>query len=183
VAFSYCAEVPEGRLAQGEILQGIFEVRPTADRDSSIPGEIQDLVVHAFDHGYCIVVTNDCDLHFDNEAASGSLPSPETKLLHHLLFCPLWPRGALPGGKSELYRNVRSNNDSRYHYFPEGSGPNGVTIPELYADFKLLFGLPVAFAYALLKRPEVKRVAKVETPYMQFFMQRFYFWQSRIALP
>lgn len=59
----------------------------------------------------------------------------------------------------------------------------GESVPELIADFKSIFGLPADYVYALLRHPDVKRLAQVPTPYMQHFMQRFYFWQSRIALP
>lgn len=54
---------------------------------------------------------------------------------------------------------------------------------EVIADFKSVIGLPVGYVCAMLRRPEVRRLAIVATPYMQEFMQRFYVWHSRIALP
>ena len=53
----------------------------------------------------------------------------------------------------------------------------------MIADFKSVIGPPVGYVYAMLRRPEVRRLAIVATPYMQEFMQRFYVWHARVALP
>ena len=186
MAFSYCP--PEGGsvLIQGEVLQSIFEIRPDLSRGDSFPLDLAELVLQRYDYPYCIVVTNDCDLFQEYEAFNSSDARYRVKRLVHILLCPLWTvdqRISAGIANSSHLRRARSNNDLRYHCFPEAHVPSSESLPELLADFKAVVGLPVDYVYALLRHPDVKRLARVPTPYMQHFMQRFYFWQSRIALP
>ncbi len=186
MAFSYCTPASGNVLLQGEILQGVFEIRPDVSRGDTLPRNLTELELRRYDYPYCIVVTNDCDLDWDYRAFRNEISRPESKLLMHVLFCPLETRERLRAGgvlNSGTYRRARSNTDVRWHCFREAPVDGGESVPELIADFKSIFGLPVDYVYALLRHPDVKRLAQVPTPYMQHFMQRFYFWQSRIALP
>ncbi len=186
MAFAYCAPANGNVLLQGEILQGIFEIRPDLSRGESLPLDPAELAFRRYDYPHCIVVTNDCDLFQEHEALNNPDSRYEVKRLLHIIICPLWTvdqRTNAGISNSSHFRKARSNNDLRYHCFPEAPVPNSEYLPELLADFKAVVGLPVDYVYALLSHPDVKRLAQVPTPYMQHFMQRFYFWQSRIALP
>ncbi len=171
-------------LRQGEIIENLFELRPRV-----LEGEIIDVKQNTklvkIDHPYAIVASQDCDLEWDYKARQGQ--AEDDKLLMHVLFCDLFTQGEiyLRGRlKSDLRRRVRKNQDERYHRLNEAPiHETGQALPELYADFKATFSLPVEFVYRLISSSQAARRGFLPHPYLQDFTHRLYNFLGRVALP
>ena len=137
------------------------------------------------DHPYAIVVSQGCDVEWDYKARQEQAESD--KMLGHILFCELFPRedikvrGRL---KSDQFRRIRQNQDERYQYFGEGQiADSAQVLPELVADFKAVFSLPVEFVYTLLTTGRLARLACLPSPYLEDFIHRVYSFLGRVAVP
>ena len=120
MAFSYFAPASGNVLLQGEILQGIFEIRPDVSRGDTFPCDPTELELRRYDYPYCIVVTNDCDLFQEHEAFNNPDVKYGVKRLVHVLLCPLWTidqRTSAGIANSSHLRKAKSNSDLRYHCF------------------------------------------------------------------
>lgn len=141
--------------------------------------------VERLDHPYAIIISQDCDLEWDYRARHGQVP--DDKLLAHVLFCDLFlPNEIRSGGRlnSELFRRVKQNQDERYHHFDAAPiHETGQALPELYADFKATFSLPVEFVYSLTSGGKATRRGFLPAPYLQDFIQRLYSFLGRVAIP
>ena len=173
-------------LRQGEVIENLIELRPLISR-----GEIKvvkkgaSLDMRPTDHKYAIIVSQDCDLEWDYKASQNE--ASEDKLLQHVLFCDLFLleeiriRSRL---QSDLFKRVRKNQDERYHRFDKAPvGETGQDLPELCADFKATFSLPIEFVYSLTSSGQVTRKGFLPTPYLQDFIQRLYSFLGRVAIP
>lgn len=172
---------------QGEIIGDLFEFQlqipsTTVTIDLNQPAKLDRV-----DHPYSIVVSPDCDLEWDYKARQEE--ASEGKLLTHVLFCGLSAQGEFRGGSrgklnSELYRRAERNQDERYHHLLAApvSGNNG-DIPELFADFKTTFSLPIEFVYWAISTNQVKRMGCLPSPYLEDFMHRLYTFLGRVATP
>ncbi|MBI2918103.1 MAG: hypothetical protein HYY01_08920 [Chloroflexi bacterium] len=182
MVFSYLSPGSFG-LRQGEILEGLFELRPVPaeekiDFNKTAP-------VQKFDHTLAVVVTQDCDLDWDYKARQGQ--TGDDKLLEHVFLCALFPpeeirvRGRLG---HDLFKRVIQNQDERYHYFSEALiGESQSLMPKLCIDFKKVFSLPVDFVYYLTSNGYAVRKAILPAPYLHDFVHRLHAFLGRIAIP
>ena len=85
---------------------------------------------------------------------------------------------------SSLFRNVRNNQNERYHHLQKASVANSDRVlPDLYMDFKNVFGIATLSIYRAIEEGGIDRIAVVPPVYVQHLMQRFYNFRGRIALP
>jgi len=171
-------------LRQGEILENLFELQPRVSPGKTVDVE-QETMLDRIDHPYAIVVSQDCDLEWDYKARQGQ--ASEDKILTHVLFCALFLRDEIKIRsrlKSDLMKRVDQNQDERYHRFDEAPvADTGYSLPELYADFKTIFSLPIEFVYSLTLGDHATRRGFLPSPYVQDFMHRLYSFLGRVAIP
>jgi hypothetical protein len=183
---SLCYKPPNSPyLRQGEIIEGLFELQIQIPSESAIDLN-QPVKLDRIDHPYSIVVSQDCDLEWDYKARQEE--APEGKLLAHVLFCALFSKDELrrDRGKltNELFRRVERNQDERYHHLAAAPiSETGKSIPELFADFKTTFSLPVEFVYWSISTSQVIRRGPLVSPYLEDFMHRLYSFLGRVATP
>lgn len=169
----------DGPLRQGEIISEIVEPIPGFEKGFEAPS------VALKRHPYVLVLNQDCDLEWDFESRRGGSEGT----LPNILLCEaitaeelkLYPqtRG------SDIWKRIRNNKDERYQVL-RSVGPDedatGKEIPELGIDFKKYFTLPTQELYRQLKL-DAKRRALLVAPYAHHLTSRFFYYQSRVALP
>jgi len=182
MAFSYLAAATDA-LRQGEILQNVREIRPKLDQ--GIYG-LADMPSEARNYPFVLVVSADCDLFWDYDLKrQGS--APEHKRLNQVLLCELFERGDIRGadeGNVQLFNFIRKNQHERYHRFDQGTiGESDDVLPELYADFKRIIGLPIDVIYHQIDENVAVRFALLPESYTRHVMQRLFSFLSRVGLP
>jgi hypothetical protein len=171
-------------LKQGEILNNLFELKLQVPVETTID-TIPQPKFEQVSHPYVIVVSQDCDLEQDYKARSGGVS--KDKLLAHIIFCALFTQDEVRGRsnlKSDQWKRVWQNQDERYHYLREAPvlGTEN-SLPELIADFKTTFSLPVEFVYWLVSTGQTIREGTLLSPYLEDFMHRLYGFLGRVATP
>lgn len=177
-----------GPLRQGEVLSDVVEWRLAPE---CLAPDAEPLFVPIV-HPYAIVLTQDCDLHWDHRARFPADPNDQTRLedkkIPNVLFCQAdkaeTMRGAR-GFKSDIWRRITSNSDERYQVLPEVPpvlDRAGEGIPSLVLDFKLLFTVPSDELYYRLGS-EAKRRCFLRPPFLQSLSSRFSYFMGRVALP
>jgi len=172
-------------LRQGEVLEGLIEFRPIMSSGQKLEAkQVVDLL--PIDHKYAIIVSQDCDLEGDYKARY-TKEVPEDKLLAHVLFCDLFAENEIRARSklgSDLFKRVRQNQDERYHRLDRAPiGDTGQFLPDLYADFKLTFSLPVDLVYWLTSSSQANRKGYLPSPHLEDFMHRLYSFLGRVAVP
>lgn len=170
-------------LRQGEIVSNLFELKLLIPQRKTIDVNKEKFVPVV--QPYAIVVSQDCDLEWDYKARSGEVS--EDKLLTHALFCALFTQDEVRSRsnlKSDQWKRVRQNQDERYHYLSEAPVHDTEnSMPELIADFKTTFSLPVEFVYWLISTGQALRKGALFSPYLEDFMHRLYSFLGRVATP
>lgn len=177
-------------LRQGEILSGIIQVKLNLKTYGTEDVEI-DLLVHP----YAIIVSQDCDLDWDFRARHGE--SQEHKRIPSILFCEISTARNLSSvilnienvkdiKKSRIWSRVKENKDERYHFLQQVKQEEDCLsegLPELGVDFKRYFTIPADEVYLRIEKSESKRRCCLTSPYTEHFSSRFFYFQSRVALP
>ncbi len=183
-----------GALRQGELLGPVWQYTVEAPA-SSLPDDAHP-TIERLKHGLVIVLAPDCDLHWDfekirsvEESAAEGDPAREHEnrsSLPWVLLVDVHEEADIktrlpPGG--DLWRRIKQNQDERYHCF-DGAPIHGSskTLDPLYIDFKKAFSVPTRWLYAGLAA-DVTRIALVPSGYIHDLVQRFFAFQSRVALP
>lgn len=180
------AEV-EGRLWQGEILQGVIQIRPTVESlQANVPDALEVIPVA---HDLVVVMSQDCDLDQDHrrriEGGQGTLPN--------IMLCDVYPAEVLRARVQEQHqlnrtdwkRRIAQNQNERFHYLQKVEPDQDLQqegLTALALDFKIYFTLPTDELYARL-RLGVRRRCRLNTPYAEHLAHRFFRFQSRVALP
>ncbi len=171
-------------IRQGEIVNNLFELKLLIPQRKTIDVNKEKFVPIV--QPYAIVVSQDCDLKWDYEARSSGEVS-EGKILTHVLFCALFTQDEVKSRsnlKSDQWKRVRQNQDERYHYLSEAPVRDTEnSLPELIADFKTTFSLPVEFVYWLISTGQAIREGSLFPPYLEDFMHRVYSFLGRVATP
>ena len=133
---------------------------------------------------YSIILTQDCDLLRDFEAARDSKPL----VLNGVLIYPLEAaQDAKPQMRGISWQPVTQNNNERFHYFPEvppACDLLGRGLPPLLMDFRRYFTLPGPEIYRQSRVADgAKRRCRLETPYREHLQIRAAFYFQRVALP
>ena len=171
-------KIENERIMQGDIFHDISVIEDVIAKED---GSVQ-LKRITFPLVMCL--TQDCALHTDfihrADNRSGSLL--------HLVVAPLFEITSFREGKnwgdvmnigdhinSEKMKNIKQNNDPRYHYvvFPEKD------MPELIIDFKYFFTINRDALYGRIHQ----RVCSVDDLFRELVNQRFCEYLCRIGLP
>jgi hypothetical protein len=161
-------------LRQGEIITGVIQ-----HSYNPISQEVNFIV-----HNYAFLLSQDCDLLSDYEAAKKG----ETHLNGVLLYEADTVEQRRPTlGDSKSWRYVRDNRDDRYHFLeavPPDQDILGQGLPELIIDFRRLFTVSPREIYRQIEDPEgAKRRCRVEMPYREHLQSRAAFYMQRVMLP
>jgi hypothetical protein len=184
----YTREESKEQLRQGEFITGI--VQPSVKSFVVVGEKNINAEISRVEHKYSVIISQDCDLQKDFNCLNTS-PEGEnfTNRLNAVLICPIIEAEILrsrAGIISSQWSKIKTNQEPRYHFFeaiPEEVDLLDEGLPELTADFKHVFGLHSDYLYWLIKDRTAFRRTKLVSPYLEHFIQRFYFYQSRIALP
>ena len=174
-----------GALRQCELLSSV--ARPT-----SIDRVDASCVVKWGIHPFSIVLSQSCDLEQDYLLRERQMNSD--MCLACIFLAPLWlasdvrVRSGADHINTSSWSQLRQNDLSRFHFLeavPAAADATGVGIPELVADFKQYFSLPVLSLYEQLggSAAIAARRTILRSPYLEHFAVRFFAYQSRIALP
>jgi hypothetical protein len=104
----------------------------------------------------------------------------------HVLICDLYLEADMRdahGMNSTLWTAVRKNQNERYHCLSAAQVGSSAELPELFLDFKKVYGLPVTHVYQGVTSGGISRIAIVPSPYLHDLIHRFYGFQSRVAVP
>lgn len=169
-------------LRQGEILSNVIRIQ----LDLKFLG-MQEHRVEPVEHGYAVVLTQDCHLEQDFKARQG-LNKPD-KLLPNVFFCHVATAQQLRGAAgitTDIWRRISQNKDERYHFLQKiGAVLDALQkgLPELGIDFKHYFTIPTDEIYRRIEMGEAKRRCVLISPYLEHFSSRFAYFLSRVALP
>jgi hypothetical protein len=174
------------RLWQGEILQNVVQLKSSLDSLQNPNGEIE---IDPVDHDFAIVMSQDCDLLRDYNRRQERAPVA----LPNILLCDLYHAEALRTkinaedqlGRREWKKLIAPNQNERFHYLQKVE-PNedlqGAGMPALAIDCRLYFTIPTDELYYRLTQ-EIRRRARLNSPYIEHLAQRFFKFQARVALP
>ena len=176
-----------GALRQGEILEGIREIK---FKPGTLPGEIVagegvTLPAQIRTHSMTIVLSPDCDLEWDYQARKDK-DDNGTKLMSHVLLCDLEDAAAIRAQRvpaSRIFRMVQQNRDERYHFLRAGRTGSGSEIPDYYIDFKRMFALPAEYVTNEAESGSIRRLGVLRPPWNQHLSHRFTFFLGRVGLP
>lgn len=183
-------------LRQGEILtnvtQIIIDLKSISDELKSVTPII---------HPIAIVVSQDCDLDWDFKAkltVNQENKNFNNKDLPNILICMAitaqelrdrdkdLPKDVTKEINSTSWNEIKKNKHERYYFLQQilkSEDKLRLGLPELGIDFKRYFTVPSPEIYERIKLGEIQRRSKLKTPYLEHFASRFYYFQSRIALP
>ena len=181
----FCSTEKCDNLRQGEILTNLFRFSA-----KSFDQDLKDLklsYIHII-HPFSIIITQDCDLAQDFNARF----NPDEKTREHnkvstILFCDLIEAIKIKDRfNSKQWDTVKKNDNLRHQFIEEvpiASDNKSFGLPELTADFKQYYSLPTDFVYWLIEKETSLRRTRLESPYLEHFIQRFFAFQLRVALP
>jgi hypothetical protein len=201
MAFIWETPPKAGSLRQCEILGSLWEHRPLLPPTEA--AENLQIRVKSLRHELMVVMSPDCDLIWDfrarfvddpaREALEPEADDVDTKAaaMPHVLLCEAYDAAEVKARVSEsrLWKNIQQNRDERYHHFDPApiadprTGDAAGEVGDVFFDFKKPLAIATTFVYEGLRGGQLKRLARVPPPYRYDLMQRFYSFQSRVAVP
>jgi hypothetical protein len=167
-----------GELRQGEILAGVIQIRQTLGTIGTA-----ETTIDRVEHEFAIIVSQDCDLEQDFKKASKDNDRP----LPSVLLCQVMPAVGLKGSVDKrTWDRILINKDERYQFLQrvqEHEDADGKGLPPLGVDFKRYFTVPTDELYRRIDLSESRRRSRLVTPYAEHLSARFFYYQSRVALP
>ncbi len=186
MSFKYELSPEVGALIQGEILHGVHEF--VADVPAQASSQDLEITFNPIEHNLVMVMNPACDLEWDYVSRFTGPRKPQNELVQ-IFFCDVYEeenirqRSELNSG---LFSNVKKNQNERYHHIQEAPIANSdkvLSLPDLYMDFKNVFGIATLNIYSAIEEGGIDRIAVVPPVYVQHLMQRFYNFRGRIGLP
>ncbi len=177
---------------QGEILTNVIQYNLVAHEISKEQIENEtSLPLNRIVHPYAIIVTQDCDLDWDDRARKGDTAQP-SKLLNSIILCEITTAQEVRNISDKNLMNsrewelVKAQRHERFYFFQsvdvecelEQKG-----LPELTADFKKVFAVDSATLYRQIEIDIAKRRAVLSSPYLEHFSRRYNSFHGRVALP
>lgn len=182
--FEYEPSPKDKALLQGEILFGVHEF--VADVPAQVLPSGLEITFNTVEHNLAMVMNPACDLEWDYVSRFTGPQKPQNELAQ-VFLCDVYEEADIrhrSSLNSSLFRNVKSNQNERYHHLQEAPIANhDRVLPDLYMDFKNVFGIATLSIYRALESGGIDRIAVVPPVYVQHLMQRFYNFRGRIALP
>ena len=185
MSFKYEPSPEVGALIQGEILYGVHEF--VADVPAQALSQDLEIIFNIIEHNLVMVMNPGCDLEWDYVSRFTG-PQKLQNELAQVFLCEVYEEVEIKSRSdlnSSLFRNVKSNQNERYHHLQEASIANSDQVrplPDLYMDFKNVFGIATLNIYRAIEEGGIDRIAVVPPVYVQHLMQRFYNFRGRIGL-
>ncbi len=181
-------------LRQGEIISNLVQIR--IDLDSISTSHVDEYVSYSgtpIVHPFAIVVSQDCDLNQDYFFRFHKR-GKERHALPSIVFCEVTEAEELVYGdrnatvfqEGAIRQDFRNNNDFRFHFIqaiPKSLDKAGDGLPELGIEFKRYFTLPSDEVYLRIELKQAQRHCHLLSPYRDHFINRFYGYNNRVALP
>jgi hypothetical protein len=174
------------RFCQGDILRDL-EVIEWATVINTEPKEI-NLQKRLLP--YAVVLSQECDLHQDQQNRVNVARPTQDKYLHSVLLGPAFQAQSVRQGthlnmlgvKCEPLNSVRwavvtQNNNDRYHFLPAF---DPLQVPDIVIDFKHFLTAPRAILLSLKPNAYIASLGQL---FRENLSQRFANFLSRIALP
>ncbi len=184
----YQPSVKNISLRQGEILTNVVQYFPVSSAAPQVSEEPSfDVIVHP----YAIVATQDCDLDWDYRARQ-SEDGQATKRLNSIILCVVDTAKSVRGIEDKGTMNssewnlVKTHRHERFYFFekiPAELDLEQEGLPELTADFKLVFGIETVDLYRQVDLAIALRRSTLSSPYLEHFSRRYSSFHSRVALP
>lgn len=190
----YAASILSDRLWQGEILSDLLQPKLSLDsleaasRPLSEAGSRPQLRIDHDEHPLIIILSQDCDLEKDFRGRPENRP-----FLFNALLCDVYPAEDLHQSLkkdeqtgSKEWRTIRENGTPRFQFLctvPPDLDASGVGFPDLAIDFRLYFTMRTDELYERLRLGLTTKRCRLQTPYVEHLAQRYYSYQSRVALP
>lgn len=183
-------------LRQGEILTNVIQIVLDLETIHDEKPRITKI-----GHPFAVIVSQDWDLDWDfkvRQKENENNSQLNNKDLPNILLCMAIsaeelrkrdsnvPKGGTREINSTSWNEIRKNKHERYQFLqkiPASQDTNKEGIPELGVDFKRYFTVPATELYLRFELGEVTRRCKLRSPYLEHFTSRFYYFQSRVALP
>ena len=182
--FEYEPSPKDKALLQGEILFGVHEF--VAEVPAQAPRRDSEITFNVIEHNLAMVMNPACDLEWDYTSRFQGPQKPQNELAQ-IFLCEIYEEENIrhrSNLNSSLFRNVKSNQNERYHHLREAAVANDDRVlPDLYMDFKNVFGIATPSIYRAIAKGGIDRIAVVPPVYVQHLMQRFYNFRGGIALP
>ncbi len=181
--------VSSGPLRQGEFISGLIEPR-TRPEGLVSTGPGTNLTTDLKEHPFAVILTQDCELEGDHRARNSD-PIDEKKLIDVVLLCDVFSIEDVRkiarriGFDSKAFKRIQQNRDERFHYLQavaSNEDAMGNAFGAQGVDFKRVFALTPELVYGQIGH-NAKRRFKLDSPYLENLIVRFYAYQSRIALP
>lgn len=174
-------------LSHGEIISNLIQFRIFYESLGNSPS----ISTRPYPHAYAIVCTQGCDLVQDFNART-AVPNNESQKLPSILLCETFVAEELRAARelnSKLWKDVRNNNNKRYHYLAAVDARQDAIqegLPSLCVDFKRYFCLQPQEMYDLTRSSgpqKALRRCQLRSPYLEHFSDRFAHYQARVGLP
>jgi hypothetical protein len=176
------------RICQGDIFKDVEFFERAVEQEGIIEISIINFPL-------VVVLTQDCDLEGDYVRRHAENQKDQNKCLLSVIVAPLYNFEHFTLGEhlSEInltmmtfqkdktpYKNIKDNQNPRYHYleFPRGSGIS--VIPITVIDFKHYFTVTITYLESIRL---TNFVCKIKPLYREDISQRFASFLSRIGLP
>ncbi|MDE3016749.1 MAG: hypothetical protein KGI29_07540 [Pseudomonadota bacterium] len=174
----YVSPDPLKAFGQCEILSNVAVPLITVGDES----DITKLPVTITNLPFCMVMSQDCDLERDFD----QYKKDKGTALRHILLCELLHTDdqitSVSNGMGIKTRDLKEQlprDPHLRHGFLEKL--DGKT-PELLADFRMVYGIQPNFLYYQMEHNTSQRLIRLNSPYKEYFSQRFYFYLNRVAL-
>jgi len=139
---------------------------------------------------YAVVLSQECDLHQDQQNRTSQKQITQDKYLHSVLLGPAWQAENFKSGEhlKELkvacqpwsgsrWDSLKQNNNDRYHFLP-AAGP--LQVPDMVIDFKHFLTAPRVTLVSLKPNAYIASLGQL---FRENLSQRFANFLARIALP
>jgi hypothetical protein len=192
VPLDYGEPPASGEIRQGELLKNVVEHRPAVAMDTSPhPPQFTPIV-----HDVVLVLSPDCDLERDYHtrfpdkapeyhAKRVKQKGPQPWQLHHIRVCEVFDGQSIKPQmtNSGFLDDARKKTHDRFYQIPGGGVPAGQQFPELFLDFKMIFGMAPEALYAAMEAGSILRLGILQHPFITDVVSRSLVFEGRIALP
>jgi hypothetical protein len=140
---------------------------------------------------YAVVLSQECDLHQDQQNRTNQKQTTQDKYLHSVLLGPAYPAETFKAGQhlkllgvvctpwgGDKWKALLQNNVDRFHFLPAAAAP--LQVPDMVIDFKHFLTAPRG---TLVNLKADAYIASLGQLFRENLSQRFANFLSRIALP
>lgn len=172
-------------LKQGEVLTDVWEHIVT---HSTSEIRLDTVETESEHHLWVIVMNSYCDLVRDYDARNQVNNSDDnmTEELPQVILCDAFTEEIVrraPGINGSIWRQITTNQKTRYHHLPASPVSETIDMPSLTLDFRKLFGVRTKHLYEAITAGSVERRGSLPDLYREDLIHRYASFQGRVSLP